>query len=144
VGGRDSNHPTARLARRRGLVHGWRDGMTSEQRSAVGRRLLALREALLGRGPSEIEPNRRDEAATGGADEDAQALSEMHQVLASQRNAGQADVLVRITRAIDRLAGDPPAPLACDSPQGSRLMTGFTEGDGLDAPSRRLVGGKGN
>jgi DnaK suppressor protein len=88
--------------------------MTSEQRSALGRRLIALREELLGRGPSRIEPNRRDEATTGVADEDAQALSEMHQVLASQRNAGQADVLARITRAIDRLASDPDGFGLCD------------------------------
>lgn len=88
--------------------------MTSEQRSAIGRRLIALREELLGRGPSRIEPNRRDEATTGVADEDAQALSEMHQVLASQRNAGQAAVLARITRAIDRLAIDPDCFGLCD------------------------------
>jgi len=81
--------------------------MTSEQRSVIGRRLIALREELLGRGPSRIEPNRRDMATAGVADEDAQALSEMHQVLASQRNAGQADVLARIARATDRLTGDP-------------------------------------
>src|SRR5262245_55568535 len=88
--------------------------MTSEQRSALGRRLIALREELLGRGPSKIEHNRRDEATTGVADEDAQALSEMHQVLASQRNAGQADVLARITRAIDRLGSDPEGFGLCD------------------------------
>jgi DnaK suppressor protein len=57
--------------------------MTPEQRSVIGRRLIALREELLGRGPSKIEPNRRDDATTGVADEDEQALSEMHQVLAS-------------------------------------------------------------
>jgi len=60
--------------------------MTSEQRSVIGRRLITLREELLGRGPSRIEPNRRDTATAGVADEDAQALSEMHQVLASQNN----------------------------------------------------------
>ena len=95
-------------------MHGWRDGMTSEQRSAIGRRLIALREELLGRGPSKIEPNRRDEATTGIADEDAQALSEMHQVLASQRNAGQAAVLARVTRAIDCMASDPEGFGLCD------------------------------
>ena len=88
--------------------------MTSEQRSAIGRRLIALREELSGRGPSKIEPNRRDEATTGVADEDAQALSEMHQVLASQRNAGQAEVLARITRAIDRLGSDAEGFGLCD------------------------------
>ena len=88
--------------------------MTSDQRAAIGRRLIALREELLGRGPSKIEPNRRDDATAGVADEDAQALSEMHQVLASQRNAGQADMLARIARATDRLASDPEGFGLCD------------------------------
>lgn len=88
--------------------------MTAEQRSVIGRRLIALREELLGRGPSRIEPNRRDEAATGVPDEDAQALSEMHQVLASQRNAGQAEALARIARASERLATDPDGFGLCD------------------------------
>ena len=88
--------------------------MTSDQRAVIGRRLIALREELLGRGPSRIEPNRRDDATAGVADEDAQALSEMHQVLASQRNAGQADMLARIARASDRLAGDPEGFGLCD------------------------------
>jgi DnaK suppressor protein len=88
--------------------------MTPEQRSVIGRRLIALREELLGRGPSKIEPNRRDDATTGVADEDEQALSEMHQVLASQRNAGQADMLARIVRASERLASDPDGFGLCD------------------------------
>lgn len=88
--------------------------MTPEQRSAIGRRLIALRDELLDRGPSRIEPNRRDAASSGVADEDAQALSEMHQVLASQRNAGQADVLARIARATERLAADPDRFGLCD------------------------------
>jgi DnaK suppressor protein len=85
-----------------------------DQRAAIGRRLIALREQLLGRGPSKIEPNRNDDATTGVADEDAQALSEMQQVLASQRNAGQADMLARIARATDRLASDPESFGLCD------------------------------
>src|SRR5262245_49077448 len=99
--------PLNGLARHSGLGQGWRRGTTSEQRQEIGRRLIALREELVGRGPSKIEPNRSDEATSGVADEDAQALSEMLQVLASQRNAGQADMLARITRAGERLARDP-------------------------------------
>jgi DnaK suppressor protein len=89
--------------------------MTADQRAAIGRRLIALREELLGRGPSRIEPNRRDDATTGVADEDAQALSEMHQVLASQRNAGQADMLARIARATERLVADPETFGLCEA-----------------------------
>jgi DnaK suppressor protein len=66
--------------------------------------LLALRDQLRGAGPARIEPNRADPATTGVADEDAQALSEMLQVLASKRNEGQAAQLARIDGALRRLA----------------------------------------
>jgi len=81
--------------------------MTEAQRSAIRRRLERLRDEVGGKVPARIEPNRTDVAAAGVADEDAQALSEMHQVLASKRNQGQADLLGRIARAIDRLDADP-------------------------------------
>jgi DnaK suppressor protein len=81
--------------------------MTSAQRAALQRRLIDLRDELLGRGPARIEPNRTEAAATGVADEDAQALSEMFQVLASKRNEGQAAALRRVERALERSAADP-------------------------------------
>jgi DnaK suppressor protein len=66
--------------------------------------LLALRLQLVSAGPARIEPNRADPATTGVADEDAQALSEMMQVLASKRNEGQAAQLARVDAALRRLA----------------------------------------
>jgi DnaK suppressor protein len=81
--------------------------MTAAQRAAIQQRLLALRDEVLGKAPSRIEPNRREDTTTGVADEDAQALSEMHQVLASKRNQGQADLLARIGRALERMAVEP-------------------------------------
>ena len=81
--------------------------MTSGERLAAQRRLFDLRDQVLGKAPARIEPNRTEAATTGVADEDAQALSEMHQVLASKRNQGQAEVLARIDRALERLADDP-------------------------------------
>jgi DnaK suppressor protein len=81
--------------------------MTDAQRAALGRRLEALRDEALGKGPAKIEPNRTDDAVAGVADEDAQALSEMNQVLASKRNQGQVELLGRIARALDRFASDP-------------------------------------
>jgi DnaK suppressor protein len=69
--------------------------------------LLALRGQLLAAGPARIEPNRSDPATTGVADEDAQALSEMLQVLASRRNEGQAARLARVDGALRRLAERP-------------------------------------
>jgi DnaK suppressor protein len=69
--------------------------------------LLSLRQRLLAAGPARIEPNRSDVATTGVADEDAQALSEMMQVLASKRNEGQAAQLARLDGALRRLAAAP-------------------------------------
>jgi DnaK suppressor protein len=81
--------------------------MTSTQRAAHRKALQALRASLVAAGPARIEPNRTDPATTGVADEDAQALSEMLQVLASQRNRGQADLLGRVDRALRKLATAP-------------------------------------
>lgn len=79
--------------------------MTDPERARWKARLEAMRDEALGRGPARIEPNRADHAST--TDEDAQALSEMHQVLASKRNQGQAEVVREIAHALDRLARDP-------------------------------------
>jgi DnaK suppressor protein len=90
-----------------GPVFGYDLPMTPKQRAAHREALLALRAQLLAQGPARIEPNRPDPATTGVADEDAQALSEMMQVLASQRNRGQADLLGRIDAALRTLATAP-------------------------------------
>ncbi len=81
--------------------------MTPAQRTALKRALERLRAEITATGPAKIEPNRTDPTVTGVADEDAQALSEMLQVLASQRNRGQADLLARIDRALRTLAVAP-------------------------------------
>ncbi len=81
--------------------------MTEKQRLAHRKTLERLRAEVLRAGPAPIEPNRRDAATTGVADEDAQALSEMMQVLASKRNEGQAALVGRIDRALAKLADAP-------------------------------------
>jgi RNA polymerase-binding transcription factor len=81
--------------------------MTPKQRLAHRKMLERLRAQVLQAGPAPIEPNRRDIATTGVADEDAQALSEMMQVLASKRNEGQAALLRQIGRALAKLADAP-------------------------------------
>ncbi len=81
--------------------------MTPKQRLAHRRTLERLRAEILQAGPARIEPNRRDPATTGVADEDAQALSEMMQVLASKRNEGQAALLRQIDRALAKLVDAP-------------------------------------
>jgi DnaK suppressor protein len=81
--------------------------MTPKQLAKVRRALEQLRAEIVATGPSRIEPNRTDPATAGVADEDAQALSEMLQVLASQRNRGQAELVGRVDRALRKLATAP-------------------------------------
>ena len=69
--------------------------------------LEAMRDALVAAGPTKIEPHRSDPTTVDVADEDAQALSEMLQTLASQRNRKQALQLAQIDQALRRLAEAP-------------------------------------
>lgn len=89
--------------------------MTPRQRLAHRRTLERLRAELLRAAPARIEPNRRDPATTGVADEDAQALSEMMQVLASKRNEGKAALLRQVDRAIAKLLDEPEEFGLCES-----------------------------
>lgn len=81
--------------------------MTPKQRLAHRKVLERLRAELARTGPARIEPNRSDPATAGVADEDAQALSEMLQVLASKRNEGKAALLRQVDRALAKLASAP-------------------------------------
>ncbi len=81
--------------------------MTPSQRQAHRKTLERLRAAILEAGAARIEPNRRDPATAGVADEDAQALSEMLQVLASKRNEGRAALMKQIDRALAKLVDAP-------------------------------------
>ncbi|HEX9401965.1 MAG TPA: TraR/DksA C4-type zinc finger protein [Anaeromyxobacter sp.] len=81
--------------------------MTPKQRLAHREALERLRAEALSAGPARIEPNRRDAATTGVADEDAQALSEMLQVLASKRNEGKTALVQQIDRALRKLSESP-------------------------------------
>jgi DnaK suppressor protein len=81
--------------------------MTPRERAAHEKRLRRLRAEVLSAGPARIEPNRKDPAQAGVADEDAQALSEMMQVLASKRNEGQALLVRQIDHALAKLADAP-------------------------------------
>jgi DnaK suppressor protein len=115
--------------------------------------LLSLREQLQATGPARIEPNRSDVATTGVADEDAQALSEMMQVLASKRNEGQAAQLARLDGALRRLAAHPEDFDLCEEceeaipPRRLQLMPWATRCAGcqaqrdpkLGAPRRKLT-----
>jgi DnaK suppressor protein len=83
-------------------------------KAGLKKRLLALREKTLAEGPAKIEPNRTDASSVGVADEDAQALSEMMQTLASQRNKKQSEILQKIDRALARLESDPDLVGMCE------------------------------
>jgi RNA polymerase-binding transcription factor len=89
--------------------------MTPKQRLAHRKTLELLLAKVLEAGPAPIEPNRRDPAATGVADEDEQALSEMMQVLASKRNEGQAALARQIRHALGKLIDAPEDFGLCES-----------------------------
>lgn len=88
--------------------------MTPQKRAAHEKRLQELRREALGQAPVRIEPNRKDATDVGVADEDAQALSEMLQAIGSQRNRGQAERLLRIDRALRKIATAPEDYGLCD------------------------------
>jgi DnaK suppressor protein len=81
--------------------------MTPAQRRKYAQKLEALRAEALAEKPAKIEPNRKDPTTVGVADEDEQALSEMMQTLASQRNRKQAERVEQIDRALQRLGNAP-------------------------------------
>jgi DnaK suppressor protein len=81
--------------------------VTPKQLARFKADLEALRAKTLAAGPARIEPNRTDETSVGVADEDAQALSEMLQAIGSQRNRGQAELVLRIDKALRKLGATP-------------------------------------
>ena len=90
------------------------------------RRLERLRHQIVQAGPTAIEPTRKDVSSVGVADEDEQALTEMLQVLASERNKKQSELLALIDRALGKLADRPAEYGQCEECQE-------------EIPSRRLT-----
>ncbi len=82
--------------------------------STLERALQKLRADTVAQGARPIEPNRKDESQAGVVDEDAQALSEMHQILNSQRNKAQAELLARIDRALRKCKQSPELIGLCE------------------------------
>ena len=86
-------------------------------------RLLELRAEILNEGDVAIEPARKDPAAVGG-EEEAQALTEMNQVIASKRNRERTTALARVKAALKRLDEAPDdfgLCAECGDPIGKRL-----------------------
>jgi len=80
--------------------------------------LLQLKEEALTVGDLEIEPTQRDPFTKPDADDD-QPLSEMQQVITSQRNRARTGSLQLIMAALRRLEEDPEQfghCLECDDP----------------------------
>jgi DnaK suppressor protein len=121
--------------------------MDARRRTAARRALERLRAELVSAGPARIEPNRTDPSTAGVADEDAQALSEMLQVLASQRNRGQAELVGRIDRALGKLANAPDNFGLCEDceepidPRRLALMPYATRCPGCQAKAEPKLGG---
>ncbi len=81
--------------------------MNDRDRVRFREALTQKRQDTLDAGPAKIEPNRKDTAAVGVADEDEQALSEMMQTLASERNRQQTKLVSEIDRALRKLRETP-------------------------------------
>jgi DnaK suppressor protein len=88
--------------------------MEPRQLAAFKASLVRLREELIAGGPAKIEPNRKDPSTVGIADEDEQALSEMLQTLASQRNKQQGELLSQIDRALGKIEREPDLVGLCE------------------------------
>lgn len=88
--------------------------MNDKQRTQYRSKLLAMRDEIISSGPKKIEPNRTDAATVGVSDEDAQALSEMMQTLASQQNKQQAEVVGRIDLALRKMDTEPEEYGVCE------------------------------
>ena len=100
--------------------------MNAQELARYKAKLVSLRDEIIASGPAKIEPNRQDAATVGVADEDAQALSEMLQTLASQQNKKQAEVVGKIDRALRKMEAEPDD-------------FGVCEECGEDIPEKRLA-----
>jgi DnaK suppressor protein len=88
--------------------------MTPGELSKLRVTLLELRAKALEAGPATIEPTRRDASAVGVADLDEQALTEMNQILASERNKQQAQLVRQIDRALRKMEMEPDGFGVCE------------------------------
>ncbi len=81
--------------------------MNAQRLARYKNALETMRDELIAAGPAKIEPHRSGPATVDVSDEDAQALSEMLQTLASQQNRKRALQLAQLEQALRRLAEEP-------------------------------------
>jgi DnaK suppressor protein len=80
--------------------------MTSKERAALKKALVALERQVTKKGTTRISPNRTSDEEVGG-DEDEQPLNEMMQAIASNRNKNLEGVMGRVRAALKKLAETP-------------------------------------
>jgi DnaK suppressor protein len=80
--------------------------MTPQKRTALKKLLEAQHREALGQKAIKIEGNRKG-SDVDTVDEDAQALSEMVQVLGSQRNKAQVEKIARLAKALRKIKEEP-------------------------------------
>ena len=88
--------------------------MDARARKRFAELLRQRRQERVAAGPVPIEPNRTDDTAVGVPDEDAQALSEMLQAVASSRNRDAAREVAEIDRALRKLRDEPEEFGVCE------------------------------
>jgi DnaK suppressor protein len=96
--------------------------MNAAKRTQFKKRLLSLQKTLMAQGPQKLEPNRTSEEDIG-TDEDEQPLNEMMQAIASSRNRNNEGVLLRIGKALKKLAQTPDEFGECED-CGEELLEG--------------------
>jgi DnaK suppressor protein len=79
--------------------------MNAKERKRFESLLLQMRKKIVEEGDAEVEPNRVD--ASTNLDEDAQALNEMNQIIASRQNRSRVGSLGQIDAALRRLRDEP-------------------------------------
>ena len=97
--------------------------VTETECMALRDRLLELRCRLREEPAAAIEPNRGD--VVGKSDDEAQALNEMNQVIASRHNRQKAGVLRQVEQALQRLEQEPEdfgLCLECEEPIAAKRL----------------------
>jgi DnaK suppressor protein len=86
--------------------------VTPAQRAQLKGLLERLAKELSAKGGRRMEPNKTDDVERPDEDDD-QPLNEMNQAIASNRNAHDLAVLLRVRAALKRLADEPEDFGAC-------------------------------
>jgi DnaK suppressor protein len=126
--------------------------VTAAQRNKLHKRLVALEREFSGKTTVKLRPNRTEEE-DARSDEDEQPLNEMLQSIASSQNKNRDVLLVRVRRALNKIAETPDDFGRCEDcgdalpagrldlmPYAERCVTCQAQSDGPRAgPTRRKL-----